>query len=184
MSQMGSAINSEFEKLAVLTGEKLSKFDNKHFVGDGSYLHSSTYELGYNYGESSIFIKNELGHKDVGYIKVMIPVRVEGCQFKMKTRSQFSQFWNRKKIPFEILSSNTELTEWILVNEAFEKLCKRAKKDHFEPVIVGENVGNGFNINCTYHLFFNNYELVLEPFFDFFNGLVDFIRHSSSTTDE
>lgn len=167
-------ITNTFEEVAIQENAVFNQVANK-FHGDiGTFVHTSTYTLECNYRNVQISMKNELGHQNIGTVFCQLETQPNNCEFTIDTRSTLFQLFNRNKSALKFAGSNQQLQNFIEVNEAFEALNSRAKEDRFEPQITGQNVNGSYQISCTYHLVFNNKEMVISPFIRFFKVLIDF----------
>lgn len=167
-------ITKTFEKVATQENAVFKQVDNKYKGDRGSFIHTSTYTLECNYRNVKIALKNELGHQNIGLISCQLDVQPDNCEFSIEALNTFFQLFNPKKNILQIAGDNSQLKNFIELNDSFAELNKRAKKDRFEPVITGENDNGKYVISCKYHLVFNNKELVVSPFFKFYKSLIDF----------
>ena len=170
-------ITESFSSLASKQNGNFQKKDGKYHIGDGSFLHNTNYSTSFNYKNSEVIVKNELGHQNLGFAECIISLQPNNSEFEITTRSIISQIFNRKKTPLIVSCNDLRLKDYIEKSEAFLNLCLHAKKEKFEPTITGKNnTNNNFTILCEYSVLFRNKELVLEPISEFLKSIVDFFE--------
>jgi len=169
-------ITNTFEKVATQENGVFKQVDNKYKGDRGSFVYTSLYTLKCNYRDVTITLKNELGHQNIGVISCQIKEQPINCEFTIDTRSTFYQFFNRKQNILKLDIENSQLKNFIELNHSYTELNKRARKDRFEPLIIGKNMNGKYVISCEYHLVFDNKELVVSPFIKFFKALIDFFQ--------
>ncbi|MDX2361535.1 MAG: hypothetical protein QNK23_12065 [Crocinitomicaceae bacterium] len=166
-------ITTTFEDLASEVNGNFQQIDKKYPGNRGSFVHVSTYILEFNYRDINVHVKYELGSHNSGLIECKLPRQVDNCAFSIETKSQFYQLLNRRKPSLKIISKSSQLTNFIELNKGFMDLCECARRERFEPPIIGKNDADGYLLSCKFSLVFNNKELVLRPFVHFYKSLID-----------
>lgn len=181
------SITDAFEKIAAQENAVFNKVENKYHGENGSFIHTNTYTLECNYRDVRIGLKNEFGHQNIGTLFCQLEAQHNNFEFDIYTQRTLFQFFNRNKSALKFAEINPQLKSFIELSEAFNTLNSRAKQDRFEPKITGKNSNGKYQISSSYHLVFNNNELVISPLIRFFKALIDFfldegIGYRSSTT--
>ena len=167
-------VRESFIQLAQKEKVQCAVNDQSGIGADGSQWSASNYRIQYQYKGNVVEIENDLGSYDLGTLVCYVSRQPDRLAFKITARSIVSQLFNRKKSPLIIAAEDRSLIQFMKQSTAFKQLCEWAKKERFQPIIIGENHEGRFRIRCRYDLAFNNKEYVLAPLSDFMKVMIDF----------
>lgn len=130
------------------------------------------YQLRMEYLGQHIFLQNNLGLEETGWMICKLEPQSKISSFKIDEKFLLTQMFSRKADYLYIKSKDGDLKHFIKKSETFKILNAQAKADAFQPIIVGKNVDGHFRIETRYHLDFLNRREVVEPLIDFYQSVI------------
>lgn len=164
---------TEFKDIAKQLGATLHFSEDKIDIGGGARSPHCVFLLNLNYKGRTIKIKNATGTYFYGYVQSIILDRQSSKEFKLTTKSHFSNLFSRKKDRFKIQTSSNDIKTFIQTSESVLELRQIAQKDVFEPTIIGINSNGKYELIIEYSLQFNDWPEVIIPIVDFYKAFID-----------
>ncbi|MFA7445943.1 MAG: hypothetical protein WCY89_08350 [Flavobacteriaceae bacterium] len=152
-----------------------SKFSYSDYKVDSpgfSKIAASIYNLHVNYKEHIIYVKNELGHQNLGRVEVQLDKRLP--EFKISNTNHFVNLFLRKKNILKVTCKNHSFKKFLEQKLIELNLEKIAKESLFEPEIYNVFERNAMKIITTYHLQFDNKTAPIQPLVNLYKSLIDY----------
>ncbi len=166
-------IKSYFEELAAKENGVFQYKDTTVGLGDGSRSPVVTFLLKFTYKEVDVIIKNETGTAYYGTIIAKINGAKKSMDFEIETISHFKKLFLRNKNQYRIKAKHNGIKTFLANNQAIKELAEISKKTVFEPYIKGESHETTYSLVTKYHLQFDDWTQVLEPFIKFYKDFID-----------
>ena len=166
-------IKSEFIRIAKKEGGKLSYKDKDIAVGGGVRSPRLVFVLKINHKNHDITIINNTGTSFVANITAHFPVTTTTLDFDLTTKSHLSTLFSKTKERFKVKSNHQNITNFTKNDNGLKQLNTIAQDGLFHPTINGSYTKGSYTLESKYHLQFDDWTQVIEPFIQFYKAFID-----------
>lgn len=169
-------IEEVFKEISENLNCKYLQENTKYSTLSGRSYPVTDHYLEIEYKNSIINASFELGSQDTSEIHTFIETQQPNKRVEITTHGHFKRLFIKNNSPWKIKTSDPiQKKELIKLLESSE-LNIITKETSFEPIILGIQKGNKYEITTRFSLAFENKEKAILPVINLYKNLIDLFR--------